>query len=262
MKQIVMFAAMLAAVGMVAGCFTSAAAYTKKTLVDGTVTESRVSVIGTGDKASQVAAEGLFADGDVDDLGAGVKTANASQQSTGIDGSISAIVQLAGVLAPYIVGAQTGGIATPAIASNSKQSSASQNPYSFTAATTTFADGGSLADVGSIGAAVIPTQTVLADASKGEVVILGNRSTCSLCRSLWASISSESLSAALGGVSVIDADAGINAAVYAARRPMSAFSYPLVRVYANGSLVGEFSGRGLTQASFVSKVNALIKINE
>jgi len=69
MKKLIMFAALAAVAGMVAGCFTSAAAYTKKTLVDGTVTESRVSVIGTGDKASQVAAEGMFADGDVNDLG-------------------------------------------------------------------------------------------------------------------------------------------------------------------------------------------------
>ena len=84
MKKLIMFVAMLAAVGMVAGCFTSATAYTEKTNPDGTKTVSRVSVIGTGDKASQVAAEGLFADGAADDLGAGVKTANASQQSSGV----------------------------------------------------------------------------------------------------------------------------------------------------------------------------------
>jgi len=83
MKKMMMFAA-LAAVGMVAGCFTSATAYTKKTDKDGTVTESKVKIVGTGDKASQIAAEGLFADGASDDLGAGVKTASASQQSTGV----------------------------------------------------------------------------------------------------------------------------------------------------------------------------------
>ena len=192
-----MFAASLVMVFGVAGCFTCATATTEK---NENGTRSKVSIIGTGDKASEIAAKGMYADGSDADLGSGFEDATASQKSTGIDGSISAIVQLAGVLAPYIVGAQTGGIATPAIASNSKQSSASQNPYSFTAATTTFADGGSLADVGSIGAAVIPTQTVIAEASKGEVVILGNRSTCSLCRSLGASLSSESLSAAWGGV--------------------------------------------------------------
>ena len=84
MKKMMMFAALAAVVGMVAGCFTSATAFTKKTAPDGTVTESRVKIVGTGDKASQIAAEGLFADGASDDLGAGVKTASASQQSTGI----------------------------------------------------------------------------------------------------------------------------------------------------------------------------------
>ncbi len=96
MKKLIMFAAMLAAVGMVAGCFTSATAYTEKTNPDGTKTVSRVSVIGTGDKASQVAAEGLFADGAADDLGAGVKTANANQQSTGIDGTLKGVGDLLG----------------------------------------------------------------------------------------------------------------------------------------------------------------------
>ena len=86
MKKAMMFAALAAVVGMVAGCATWAGAHTKKTIhPDGTIVlESDVSVTGTGDKASQVAAEGLFADGDIDDLGAGVKTAKASQQSTGI----------------------------------------------------------------------------------------------------------------------------------------------------------------------------------
>ena len=84
MKKVMMFAALAAVVGMVAGCFTSATAYTKKTAPDGTVTESKVKIVGTGDKASQIAAEGLFADGAAEDLGAGVKTASASQQSTGI----------------------------------------------------------------------------------------------------------------------------------------------------------------------------------
>jgi len=91
MKKLIMFAAMLTAVGMVAGCFTSATAYTEKTNPDGTKTVSRVSVIGTATKASQVAAEGLFADGAADDLGAGVKTASANQKSTGVDGRSRAL---------------------------------------------------------------------------------------------------------------------------------------------------------------------------
>lgn len=99
MKKLIMFAAMLAAVGMVAGCFTSATAYTEKTNPDGTKTVSRVNVIGTGDKASEIAAEGLFADGAADDLGAGVKTASANQTSTGIDGTLKGVGDLLGGIA-------------------------------------------------------------------------------------------------------------------------------------------------------------------
>ena len=84
MKKMMMFAALAAVAGMTAGCFTSAVAFTKKTAPDGTVTESKVKIVGTGDKSSQIAAEGLFADGAKDDLGAGVKNASATQQSTGI----------------------------------------------------------------------------------------------------------------------------------------------------------------------------------
>ena len=84
MKKLMMLASVAAVAGMVAGCFTSAVAFTKKTAPDGTVTESKVKIVGTGDKASQIAAEGLFADGAAEDLGAGVKSASATQQSTGI----------------------------------------------------------------------------------------------------------------------------------------------------------------------------------
>ena len=113
MKKMMMGAAVLAACGMVAGCFTSATAYTKKTLVDGTVTESRVSVIGTGDKASQVAAEGLFADGAADDLGAGVKTASANQKSSGVKETLEGMgVLLSGLgslmARPQVLSVQAG----------------------------------------------------------------------------------------------------------------------------------------------------------
>ena len=80
---------------------------------DGTKTVSRVSVIGTGDKASQIAAEGLFADGAADDLGAGVKTANASQQSTGIDGTLKGVGDLLGGIAAVMQAYPAGGLAMP-----------------------------------------------------------------------------------------------------------------------------------------------------
>ena len=65
MKKLMTAFALMAAVSLIAGCFTSATARTKRTVSkDGVVTlESEVSIVGTGDKASDVAAEGLFADG-------------------------------------------------------------------------------------------------------------------------------------------------------------------------------------------------------
>lgn len=113
MKKLIMFAAMLTAVGMVAGCFTSATAYTETKHADGSVTVSRVNVIGTGDKASQVAAEGLFADGAADDLGAGVKTASANQQSSGVKETLEGMGVLLGGLGslmarPQVLSVQAG----------------------------------------------------------------------------------------------------------------------------------------------------------
>jgi hypothetical protein len=94
MKRALFSIMILAAVSVITGCFTSATAYTKKTSADGVVTESRCSIIGTGDKVSQIAADGLFADGTTEDLGAGVKKASASQQSTGIGDTLSGVADL------------------------------------------------------------------------------------------------------------------------------------------------------------------------
>jgi len=115
MKKMMMGAAVLAACGMVAGCFTSATAYTETKHADGSVTVSRVNVIGTGDKASEIAAEGLFADGTQDDLGAGVKTASASQTSTGIDGTVNALGSLMSIMAQFMANGQQYrvGVGTP-----------------------------------------------------------------------------------------------------------------------------------------------------
>ena len=117
MKKLISVAAVLAAVGMLAGCFTSATAYTETTHADGSVTVSKVKVIGTGDKASQIASEGLFADGTAEDLGAGVRTASASQQSTGIAESFRAFGDMTGVIAQAIgvgIGIGRGGLVAEA----------------------------------------------------------------------------------------------------------------------------------------------------
>ena len=117
MKKLISVAAVLAAVGMLAGCFTSATAYTETTHADGSVTVSKVKVIGTGDKASQIASEGLFADGTAEDLGAGVRTASANQQSTGIAESFRAFGDMTGVIAQAIgvgIGIGRGGLVAEA----------------------------------------------------------------------------------------------------------------------------------------------------
>jgi len=242
MKKLMMTAAVLTACGMVAGCFTSATAYTEKTNPDGTKTVSRVSVIGTGDKASQVAAEGLFADGAADDLGAGVKTASANQQSTGIDGTVNALAGLMGSMAQFMAATQ---MMAPTVAAVQPTATATPNaaPYTFAAATT-----------GSAVSATVPA-TISGDGI--SVVILGNRATCGYCQSLWAGLDVAALSAALCGANVIDADAQAAPETYAKLRPQGAFSYPLVLVYEAGQLKGQFSGRGLTQAALTEKVKSL-----
>lgn len=113
-RQAIGWSALAAAVAlgacMMAGCFTSATAWTESVGADGTKSRSKVSIIGTGDKASQVAASGLFADGgDKGDLGAGVREASATQQSTGIDGTLRGIGEVLGGVAGLVRATQGGG---------------------------------------------------------------------------------------------------------------------------------------------------------
>ena len=122
MKKLIMITACAAVCGLVAGCFTSATARTKKTMPDGTVTESYVGIVGTGDKASQVAAEGLFADGTDEDLGSGVRNAKASQESSGIEGTLNGMGVLLGGMANFM--AATQGIKTPAAVATTAASTA------------------------------------------------------------------------------------------------------------------------------------------
>lgn len=112
MKKMMMMAALAAVAGMTAGCFTKAVAYTK-TNPDGSK-ESRVTIVGTGDKAAQIAAEGLFADGMQEDLGAGVKKASATQQSTGIKETLEGMGVLLTGIGTLV--AKTQGLPVAAIA--------------------------------------------------------------------------------------------------------------------------------------------------
>ena len=85
------------------GCFTAANALTEKfdPETGKRIARSRVNVVGTGDKASQIAAEGMYADGEEDDLGAGVRKATASQESSGM-GEVARV--LAGALLTVTTG--------------------------------------------------------------------------------------------------------------------------------------------------------------
>lgn len=105
-KAVFSIISMAVAMAFVAGCFTKATAYTERTNTDGTITVSHVSIIGTGDKVSQIAADGLFADGTDEDLGAGVKKASASQQSTGIGETLSGVGVLIGNIAKLTAASQ------------------------------------------------------------------------------------------------------------------------------------------------------------
>ena len=241
MKKLISVAAVLAAVGMLAGCFTSATAYTETKHADGSVTVSKVNVIGTGDKASEIAAEGLFADGTQDDLGAGVKTASANQTSTGIDGTLAGLGTVLQGMAQFMAAAHVAGIA-----GNGTQS-ASVAP-----------EAGGAQSISEIVRGPSVDRSAVSGVGGATVAIVGNRATCAYCRTLWAGIDAAALSDAVCGAAVIDADAAANPEAYQARRPSGAFAYPLIRVYgADGKLAGEFSGRGLTQAAIIAKVKTL-----
>ena len=118
---------------MLAGCNSvSEARYSKSP--DGTVLHT-VRISGRGDKASEVTAQGMFADDD----GAGVAKAGAMQQSTGIADSMRAFGEMSGVIAQAIgmgIGIGRGGLVAEAggtsgtFAGNMTGSTDSQAPSS------------------------------------------------------------------------------------------------------------------------------------
>lgn len=185
MRTLISVAAMLAAVGMVAGCFTSATAYTEKTNPDGTKTVSRVKIVGTGDKASQVAADGLFADGTTEDLGAGVKKASANQQSTGIDGTLNGLGQLMTGMARFMAASQ--GVKLP----QSADLSASYETAS-TAADSVLSE--SLpSETVAANAKVLAAKMAEAKSSGKPLVVVAGNPDCSYCTSLDAALNGSAL---------------------------------------------------------------------
>jgi len=238
MKKLISVAAMLAAVGMVAGCFTSATAYTEKTNPDGTKTVSRVKVIGTGDKASKVAAEGLFADGTQEDLGAGVRTASASQQSSGIKETLEGMGALLGGIGNLMARSQGVPVAAAPVAPNAASAASAPVKGEFDSP--------------------VPTGTVSALPGTGiGVVVLGDRATCGYCAAFWARMDAVDLAAAVCGAVIIDADKSDAPNLYRAFAPADGFEYPLVRVYEGGQLKGEFVSRSDLPPAVFAKIKAL-----
>lgn len=244
MKKLFSLLALIAVTACVSGCLTSAKAYTKKTMPDGTVTESVVKIVGTGDKASEIAAEGLFADGADDSLGAGVKSAKASQESTGIQGTLAGMGTLLNGMAQFMAASQRLPVAQVAVTDQSAKASAPPETLAIT-------------DADSAAPDQKDAQSVAGTNSAVTVVILGDRASCSLCRSLWSYLDAAALSASLCGASVVDADRTDAPTEFGKYRPSSGFSYPLVRVYENGSFKGEFVARKMDQASITAKAKAL-----
>ena len=178
------------------------------------------------------------------DKGVTMKGSDSSSDGTAIIAALERGLELGAQVAASRLGAS----ATPQLVTTVAPSSpavAVPDSYTFAAATT----GG-----GSAVSATVPA-TISGDGI--SVVVLGNRSTCGYCQSLWGGLDVAALSAALCGANVIDADAQAAPDTYAKLRPQGAFSYPLVLVYEGGQLKGQFSGRGLTQAALAEKVKSM-----
>ena len=180
MKMMMTVAAMLAAVGMVAGCFTSATAYTETKHTDGSVTVSKVKVIGTGDKASEIAAEGLFADGTQEDLGAGVKTASASQTSTGIDGTLAGLGTVLQGMAQFMAAAHVAGIA----GNGTQSASVASRPQLGV---------GVSSSVSVATGAILSGKVAEAKAAGKTLVVIAGNPDCPYCASLDAALNGSAL---------------------------------------------------------------------
>jgi len=221
------------------GCFTSAKAYTKSTTPDGVVTESYVSVTGTGDKTSQMAAEGMFADGTVEDLGAGLKNANASQQSTGIDGTMKGMVSM---MSMFIQGMEAYQGRVPSVKPQVKPPVDTRPGVAITRP---------------IPQPKAPRSTVSGEGVP-EIVIFGNRDTCGRCSRLWEDLDVLAMSEAACGASITDADATDNNAVYEARKPRGGFAYPYVAVYVDGKLVDGYEAGNMSAEDIAERAKKTI----
>lgn len=167
----------------VAGCLTRGEAYTKKTLPDGTVIESRASIFGTGDKASEVAAEGLFADGTDEDLGAGFKQASAKQTSTGIEGTLAGMGTLMQGMAQFMMASQGIKAQNAATVASAASAAATVNSVADTGTTATE----SVVD----GSSALAAKMAEAKTTQKPLVVVAGNTGCGYCAKLDAAISAD-----------------------------------------------------------------------
>jgi len=179
MKKLISVAA-VSACGMLAGCFTSATAYTETKHTDGSVTVSKVKVVGTGDKASDIAAEGLFADGTQEDLGAGVKTASAAQTSTGIDGTLAGLGTVLQGMAQFMAAAHVAGIA----GNGTQSASVASRPQLGV---------GVSSSVSVATGAILSGKVAEAKAAGKTLVVIAGNPDCPYCASLDAALNGSAL---------------------------------------------------------------------
>lgn len=169
--------ALVAVSGVTAGCYTKAVAFSR-VHPDG-VRECEMRVIGTGDKASQVAADGMFADGSLDDFGAGVRSTSASQQSSGVDGTINALGSLMSIMAQFMANGQQHrvGVGTPAA---STMTDSSTDSVSAPAQRTT--------------SVVLSGKVAEAKAANKTLIVVAGNPACSYCTKFNEAVAASTLS--------------------------------------------------------------------
>jgi len=254
MKKSMILAAFAAA--LISGCSTALVTNEARCTVtapDGTVTEryAKNKIKAIGDRAVEQNMKGSLADATEGDLSAGIQESAQKSES-------GEIVKLLGTVIQEGAGFAKAYFARQAAADSPKQEAAPAKTD--TAAETDAADAEicDAAATTATSASSLP-RSVAAGEGVPVVAILGNRATCSRCRTLWACLDAATLSASLGGASVIDADKADNAAEYARLRPKEKFDYPLVMAYASdGTLAGKFDAAGLSQAAIAEKVKVLV----
>lgn len=222
------------------GCLTSVKSQWEKD-PDGVI-RARVSVLSSGTQ-SEALAKGF----DAGPEGSILEDASGKQDSTS---AVEAFRDIAVAFAPMLNALAAGRTpsATPLAAA----------PYAPAAtATASGYDPPVTVAPATVTGAPEATKTVAGTNGLITVAILGDRSSCPLCRSLWSKLDAQALSSALCGAKVVDADRSSDSQAFDSYRPAGGFSYPLIRVFESGDFKGEFVARGMTQDAVAARIREL-----